>query len=76
MLKLIKPVSAIVLVAGLAAGCTNSGYPTTDADRAAIGAAAAGGAALLDGGSNRDVAGAALAGGAAGAICDDVGICR
>lgn len=46
-----------------------------DADRAATGAAIAAGTTLLTGGSRSDVAGAALLGGAAGALCDDVGAC-
>jgi proteasome assembly chaperone (PAC2) family protein len=46
-----------------------------DADRAATGAAIAAGTTLLTGGEARDVAGAALLGGAAGALCDDVGVC-
>ncbi|EAR52629.1 hypothetical protein OG2516_00344 [Oceanicola granulosus HTCC2516] len=75
MSKLKLSALGLIAAVGLTA-CENSGYPTTDADRAAIGAAAAGGAALLTGADNRDVAGAALVGGAAGALCDDAGVCR
>lgn len=76
MPSVLKP-AALLLVGGLAvAGCENSGYPTNDADRAAIGAALAGGTALVTGASPRDAAGTALIGGAAGALCDDVGACR
>jgi len=76
MQSILKP-AAFLLVAGLGlAACENSGYATTDADRAAIGAAATGGAALLTGADGREAAGAALLGGAAGAVCDDVGVCR
>ncbi|SLN47319.1 hypothetical protein [Roseisalinus antarcticus] len=73
MQSYIKPAVLVLAVAGLGlSACTET---TTDADRAAIGAAAAGGLTLLTGGDNRDAAGAALAGGAAGALCDDVGAC-
>lgn len=65
------PVAAAALVLGLA-GCNPV---PQDADRAATGAALAAGTTLVTGGSNRDVAGAALLGGAAGALCDDVGAC-
>jgi|OM-RGC.v1.033960570 hypothetical protein len=47
-----------------------------DADRAATGAAIAAGATLLSGGETEDVVGAALLGGAAGALCDDAGVCQ
>jgi len=64
-------VAAVAAVLGLSA-CS----PTPqDADRAATGAAIAAGTTLLTGGDSRDVAGAALLGGAAGALCDDAGIC-
>ncbi|ROT96279.1 hypothetical protein [Histidinibacterium lentulum] len=64
-------VAAVAAVLGLSACAPNP----QDADRAATGAAIAAGTTLLTGGDRRDVAGAALLGGAAGALCDDVGVC-
>ena len=65
------PAAAVAVVLGLA-GCNPV---PQDADRAATGAALAAGTTLLTGGSREDVAGAALLGGAAGALCDDAGVC-
>ncbi|PZO64262.1 MAG: hypothetical protein DI498_11565 [Paracoccus denitrificans] len=47
--------------------------PTTDADRALIGAGIGATAAHIDG---KSVLGGAAAGAAGGALCDDVGICQ
>ncbi|MEI4470038.1 hypothetical protein [Frigidibacter sp. MR17.24] len=57
-----------ILGAAAVAGCTQ-----TDGGRAALGAGA--GALVADATDNNVLAGAAI-GGAAGALCDDAGICR
>lgn len=54
---------------GAVAACA----PTTDTDRALIGAGIGAVAADLDG---KSVLGGAAAGAAAGTLCDDVGVCR
>ncbi len=59
---------SVLLLSGLAA-CA----PTTDADRALIGAGVGAVAADLSGES---VIGGAAAGAGAGALCDDVGVCQ
>lgn len=59
----------------LLAGCTQ-GINPTDTDRAIIGAAAGATIAKVDGRSNSDLLKGAAIGGAAGALCDDVGLCQ
>ena len=67
---------AVVLLAGLAA-CESSPYGgstlTPDAQRAAGGALAGAAIAKI---ADEDVATGALIGGAAGALCDDAGVCK
>ncbi|PPB80312.1 hypothetical protein LV82_02187 [Albidovulum inexpectatum] len=58
---------------GLVSAVVLSGCMQTDGERALAGAAA--GALVADATDNNVVAGAAL-GGAAGALCDDMGVCR
>lgn len=58
---------------GLVSAVALSGCMQTDGERALAGAAA--GALVADATDNNVVAGAAL-GGAAGALCDDMGVCR
>lgn len=65
------PVSKITL--GLAMVVGMAGCMQTDGERALAGAAA--GALIADATDNNVLAGAAL-GGAGGALCDDVGVCR
>ena len=64
----IKILALCALATGGLAGCLNS-----DLDRAAAGAAIGGVGAYAVGGS---VATGVIAGTAAGALCDDAGICR
>ena len=56
------------LCAVLVSGCLNS----ADGNRAMVGAAVGGGAAALTDGN---ILGGAALGAAAGALCDDVGVC-
>lgn len=66
--------TSFLLLAGvLSAAALSACAPTTDADRALIGAGVGAVAADLDG---KNVATGALAGAAAGAVCDDVGVCQ
>lgn len=50
--------------------------PTTDADRALIGAGLGATIAHVDGRDGRDVILSGVGGAAAGLICDDVGVCQ
>lgn len=64
---------AVLGVAVLAvAGCAG----TTEAERIIIGAGAGAAAAKVAGGNDGKVILGAIGGGAAGALCNDVGVCR
>lgn len=65
--------STKLLLAGILAASALSGCMETDGQRALAGAA--GGAIIADATDNNAIAGAALGAGA-GALCDDMGICR
>ncbi|AUM74084.1 YMGG-like glycine zipper-containing protein [Paracoccus jeotgali] len=68
--------SALALTLALAAaGCTQNINPT-DVDRAAIGAAAGATIAHVAGKRESDVYKGAAIGAAAGALCNDVGVCQ
>lgn len=64
---------ALSAMAALAlAGCAG----TTETERIIIGAGAGAAAATIAGGGDRNVILGAIGGGAAGALCNDVGACR
>jgi len=67
-MQILKRLALCALAAGSLSGCLNS-----DLDRAAAGAAVGGVGAYALGGS---VATGVIVGTAAGALCDDAGLCR
>lgn len=66
---------AAIIGATALAGCTQNIQPT-DLDRAIIGAAGAATVAKVAGKEESTIYKAAAAGGAAGALCDDVRLCQ
>lgn len=75
-IKTLGQLSAIALIAGALSACAPAGYQTggisPDVQRAAGGAVAG---AVIAKALDEDVATGALVGGAAGALCDDAGLC-
>lgn len=74
MTKISIAAAAALFAFGLA-GCTQNINPT-DFDRAAIGAATGATIAHVGGKKESDVYKGAAIGAAAGALCNDVGVCR
>lgn len=66
----------ITILAVLGLGAMSACAPTTDADRAIIGAAAGAAAAKIDGRDDKTVILGAIGGASAGVICDDLGVCK